>query len=571
MRARMGDAFDPKMLDEKAMKSAALDRLIRDQLMVQAADNDGFAISQQRVAAEIGSLGVFKKDDVFSSKKYEHVLQTQGLSPAEFERIIYNGLLIQQFTDGISKTAESTPAMLTEIYRLQVQKRRFRYLTLPVSRFSDKVTVSDTEIQQFYKDHSADFKAPERVKLQYVELIEDTLPIDETVEEKDLRALYEEQLNSYVTPEERRARHILVSIPPDATEDVKKKAHARATLILERLKKGEAFAEIAKSESDDPGSAAKGGDLGFFGKGIMSPEFEKAAFSLPKGELSGIVTTPFGLHIIEVTDIKPEVTTPFEAVRDDLFKEFFSEKRNDLYLEDAESLANIAFEQPDSLDGVSSELGLEIKTSDWLTRKGGPGVGEYPQIVEAAFSQDIIESRDNSEPVEVDHNHLVVFRVLEHEPAETEPLDKIRPDVERKVHDIKVRELVRTTGEQLLDNLKSGMTAEAVATKQKLEVKDSGFVNRTGSKLDQALITEVFKMPPGTDNHPSVHGMALLSGDYVILLLDEIRDGDITKLSAADRRTVAAKISLVQGKSEFSAAIDALEANAAIIIPNQNN
>ena len=571
LQDNMGESFDPAMFDEEFLKKTSLERLIREELLLQEAEADGFTVSKEQVAARISSVDAFKKDDAFSSEKYERLLSLQGLTPSRFEWSLSRELITQQLRDGIIRTAEPTPAVVKDIYRLQAQQRRFRYLTLPLSRYQDKVSTNDADIEKYYQDNNQEFVTPERVKLQYVELNAEELVVDSEIDEEELRVLYDGQAELYITEEERQVRHILISVPQDASEDAVAEARGRAESIQQKLEQGESFADLAKQESDDPGSASKGGDLGFFGKGLMAPEFEASAFSLEKGKRSEIIKTAFGFHIIEVTDIKPEVARTFEDVRDDLVKEYFSEIRSDMYYEYAESLATLAFEEPDSLDGVASELELEIRTSDWLTRAGGPGIGENPQVAEAAFSADILESRNNSEPIEISDNHTVVFRILDHNPAETKPLDSVREEVERKAHDAKARELVRNEGEQLLDELKSGVSMEEAAGKLELEANDSGFINRAASTLDRMLVMEAYQMPAGADGQPSIRGVVLTSGDYVILSLDEIRDGAIAQLSDTDRERFVAEISNMQGNAEILAAVATLRANATIIISDQKN
>ena len=571
LQENMGESFDPAMFDEEFLKKTSLERLIRDELLLQEAEAEGFTVSKDLVAARINSVSAFKKDDTFSREKYERLLQIQGLTPSEYEWRLARELVTQQLRNGITGTAQPTPAVVKDVYRVRAQQRRFRYLTLPLSRYQDEVSINDADIEKYYQENNREFVSPERVKLQYLELNADELVVDSEVDEEKLRALYDEQSELYTNEEERQVRHILISVPQDADEDAVAMARGRAESILQKLAQGESFADLAKQESDDPGSASKGGDLGFFGKGLMAPEFEASAFSLEKGERSEIIKTTFGYHIIEVTDIKPEIVKAFEDVREDLVKEYFSETRDDLYYEYSETLATLAFEEPESLDGAASELELEIRTSDWLTRTGGPGIGENSQVTEVAFSEDVLESRNNSEPIEISDTRMVVIRVLDHEPAETKPLDTIREEVERKTRDAKVRALVRNEGEELLGELKSGVSMEAAAGKLELETSDSGYIYRGTSTLDQMLVTEAYQMPQGTDEQPSIRGVVLTSGDYAILSLEEIREGSIDRLSDADRSRFTAEVSSMQGNSEFSAVVDTLRANATIIISDQKN
>jgi peptidyl-prolyl cis-trans isomerase D len=572
MQNLMGKAFDPAMIDEEALKKKALQELIREQLLLQEADADGFAVSKQLIAAQINAVPAFKGEDgKFSAEKYRGILRQQGMAPAEFEWRLSQELLVNQIINGIAETAGVSQQELERIYRLQTQKRRFSYLELPLAQAAAGVKVSDSDIDQYYTAHAGDFMTPERVKIQYVELKADDLKVSDQVSDEDLHALYDEHSDRYIVPEQRRARHILISLPPDAGDDAVQKARAKAESILARLDKGESFEKLAREFSDDPGSASKGGDLGYFSRGEMTPEFEKVAFSLKKGEHSGIVKTPFGFHIIEVTDIKPQVTKPFAAVRDELVKEYQAKERNDLFTEKSDILANKAFEQPDTLQGVADTLGLEIETSDWLTKAGGPGIGQNAAVVNAAFQDEVLEGGNNSEPIELGDNHLIVLRILEHEEAKQQPLESIHEKVVAAVRDVKGRELTRTRGDSLLKELRSGTSLADIAKAQHLEVKATGLIGRDAGDPAKDIITRAFMLPPAPDKVQSTTGLTLESGDYVLLVLDEIKDGDFSSLSAADQSKVRQEVDRMLGASEVSAYTDELKKRATIVIPEQTN
>jgi peptidyl-prolyl cis-trans isomerase D len=570
MRMLMGEAYNPAMIDEDALKKNALQELIREQLVLQEADDQGYAVSQQLVAAQINSVAAFKGDDgKFSGEKYRQILRQQGTTPAEFEWRLARELKVNQVINGIAQTAGVPRQDLERVYRLQAQQRRFSYLRVPVQQAVPQVKISDSDVEQYYAAHSADFMTPERVKIQYVELKADELQVPGQPDDEALRALYDEHADRYVKPEQRRARHILVSLPPDAGPDAEKKAREKAESLLARLKKGESFDKLAKEASDDPGSASKGGDLGYFSKGMMTPEFEAAAFALKKGELSGIVKSAFGFHIIEVTDIKPQQTRPFDEVRDELVKEYQAQERGDLFTEKAETLANKAFEQPDSLQGVADALGLGVKTSDWLTRKGGAGIGQSKPVVEAAFQDDVLETGNNSEPIEVGDNDLVVLRILEHEVAEIQPLSSVRDKVVEKLRDVKARAITAERGNTLLQELQSGKSLADIASAQKLELKSTGLIGRNATDPESRIVSEAFLRPSATDKRQSTAGFALDSGDYVLLQLEEIKDGDMSKLSQADQLNVRKELDRIIGAAEVSAYTDALKNRATIVIPEQ--
>ena len=572
MQRMMGEAYNPAMIDEEALKKNALQELIREQLLLQEADADGYAVSKQLVAAQINAVPAFKDvDGKFSVEKYRQVLQQQGMAPAEFEWRLSRELLVNQIINGIAQSAGISRQDLERIYRLQTQLRRFSYLELPVQQSAAKVKVSDSDIEQYYTEHASDFMTPERVKIQYLELKADELQVSDEPSDEALHALYDEHADRYVTPEERRARHILVSLPPDAGEDAERKAREKAESLLTRLEKGESFEKLAKEASDDTGSASKGGDLGFFTRGMMTPEFETAAFALKKGERSGIVKSAFGFHIIEVTDIKPQHAKPFDEVRDELVKEYQSQERGDLFSDKAEILANKTFEQPDTLQGAADVLGLEVKTSDWLTKEGGPGIGQNEMVVNAAFQEDVLEAGNNSEPIELGDDDLVVLRILEHEPAEKQPLESVKDKVTSKVRDTKARELTSARGDSLLKELRSGTPLADIASAQKLELKTTGLIGRNATDPATRIVTEAFLLPSATDKGLSTTGFSLESGDYVLLALEEIKDGDISSLSQADQLKVRQELDRIIGASEVSAFTDELKNRATITIPEQSN
>jgi peptidyl-prolyl cis-trans isomerase D len=570
MQTLMGEAFNPATIDEQALKKNALQELIREQLVLQEADHEGYAVSPQLVAAQINSVAAFKGDDgKFSVEKYRQILRQQGMTPAEFEWRLARELKVNQVINGIAQSASVPRQDLERIYQLQAQQRRFDYLKVPVQQAFSQVNISDTDIEQYYAAHSADFMTPERVKIQYVELEADQLQVSGQPDDEELHALYDEHVDRYVKPEQRRARHILVSLPPNAGPDAVKKAREKAESLLARLKKGESFEALAKEASDDPGSASKGGDLGFFTKGMMTPEFEKAAFALKKDELSGIVRSAFGFHIIEVTDIEPQQTKPFDEVRDELVKEYQAQERGDLFTEKAETLANKAFEQPDSLQGVADALGLKIKTSDWLTREGGPGIGQNKQVVEAAFGDEVLDTGNNSEPVELGDNHLVVLRILDHETAEQQPLERVKDKVVEKLRDVKARKITADRGGVLLKELQSGKSLTDIASAQKLEFKSSGLIGRNAADPDSQIVSQAFLLPSSADKRQSVTGFALDSGDYVLLQLEEVKDGDLTKLPQTDQLNVRKELDRIIGSTEVGAYTAELKDRAKIVIPEQ--
>jgi len=568
MQELMGDAYDPAMLDEAALKAAALQQLINEELLLQAAEAEGFAASDQQVAARINAIDAFKTDGVFSKEKYNRLLNLQGMSPSGFEWQLQRDIISDQLQSGILQTAAATQDELQQAYMLQAQQRRFRYITLPMTGFSDQVEVSDDDIRQYYESRADEFMTPERVRVQYLQLDMDDIVVDNPVDEQALEALYRDRAETYVTPEQRRVRHILIQLPQDADTAAADAALQKARDAIKRIRAGEAFADVAKEVSDDPGSAANGGDLGLFGRGIMTPAFEEVAFSLQPGELSEPVKSPFGYHVIEVLEIQPEVATPLEAVRDELIAVLQAEERSNIFFERSEILASLTFEQPDTLQGAADALGLDIQESDWISAQGGSGIAENSDIVETAFSEDVLLNGNNSEPVEVSDSQIVVLRLLEHQEAARQPLDEIRDIVKQRLVDEKARQLAENRGAELLDAMREqGTSLEDTAAGVQVEVQQTGLIGRNADTYPAPVVAKAFTLDNPDDGEAVYAGFPVPSGDYVILALDEVKPGDLDALPEAARKQAWREFSRILGNAEMAALQQTLRKQAEILIP----
>jgi peptidyl-prolyl cis-trans isomerase D len=568
MAEMLGENFDPALLDEDMLKANALQQLINEELVLQAADSEGFAASNQLVAASINAIDAFKEDGAFSKTLYARVLGYQGMTPSGFEYKLKQDIIANQYREGINRTAAATAEELNQAYVLEAQQRQFSYLVLPLQSFSEALDIPNQEIEDYYRTHQDAFMTPERVRVQYLELDAATLDASTDVDEQALQALYQEQSAKYVVPEERHARHILVALPADADESATAAALEKSRSIVARLEAGEDFGDLAKELSDDPGSAASGGDLGFFGRGVMTPEFEEAVFALQKGERSEPVKSPFGFHIIELVDIKPEVATPLAEVRDELVDQLLAEERGELFYERFETLSSLAFEQPDSLQGAAEALQLDLRESDWITQQGGTGIAANSAIVDAAFSEDVLLNGNNSAPVEIGPDHVVVLRILDHQDASQQPLDEVRADVEQRVRDMKARKLAEARGEEILAGLNTGETTlDAVATTEKTAVNRTELILRNASEPAREIITAAFSMQPPDEGETAYSGQTTRNGDYVIIALQQIKEGNLDDLPEDAREQAWRSLSRLQGEAELAAVMSELRKQAAIVIP----
>jgi peptidyl-prolyl cis-trans isomerase D len=570
MEQQLGESFDPAMLDENMLRAGSLQQLINQKLLIQAADAEGFSASNEQIASSINAVDAFKEDGVFSKNKYEQVLGYQGVSPAGFEQSLKQDITANQFTLGVSATAAAPADNLAQAYVLEGQQRRFKYLVLPLSGFTENVTVSDEDIQSYYETNADAFMTPERVRAQYLELDVATLDTGVEISDEALQVLYDEQAEKYVTPEERHARHILVRLAPDADEETTTAALNKANDIVARLDKGEDFAILAKELSDDTGSAANGGDLGSFGRGLMTPEFEKAAFELQSGEVSKPVKSPFGIHIIELIEITPEMATPLEEVREELTARLLSTERADLFYEQAEVLSNTAFEQSDTLQGASEELGLAIQETDWVSMADGSGIAQHAKVREALFSEDVMDNGNNSAAIEIGPDHVVVIRVLERQEAAQKPLETVKAPIRQILVAENGRAQAEAKGQQYLADLRSSATdLDTIATAESLQVLATENITRNAVEPAADIVITAFAAAEPSADKPVHAGAMTATGDYVIIALEEIIAGDYSRLPPAVQEQLWGNLNKLQGVAEMAAVMNTLKAQASIDVPDQ--
>ncbi|HUT42214.1 MAG TPA: SurA N-terminal domain-containing protein [Gammaproteobacteria bacterium] len=570
LQRALGAAFDPAKFDDKLIRESTINRLVNDELVLQAAEAEGFTASERQIAERIKTVEGFQKDGVFSKERYIQVLRYQGLAPREFEWRLKQEIMANQLKTGIALTAAGTEQALREAYRLEGQRRRFNYLLIPASAVADKAAVADQEIEDYYAAHPGEFMRKERVRIAYVELNAAGISLATDVDEDQIKALYEEQREKFVTPEQRRARHILVQFEGQTADDVAT-ARTKAEAIEQRLEAGESFETLARTESDDPASAPAGGDLGFFARGLMTPEFENTVYAMAVGERSPPVQTEFGFHIIELLEITPEVATPLEDVREQLVTQLLDKERGELFYDQSETLSNLAFEQPDSLQGAADALGLKIVESDWIERDSGTGIAADPDVREAIFTDDVLVQGNNSQAIEIGDDHVVVLRILEHQPAEQQTLDSVRERVVEAARQDKTRALLEAKGAAVITELDSGKaTMDSVAVAESLKLENSILLPRNAEQPSRELVGRAFSMPLPKADKPVYSGVLLSSGDYALIALEEVQPGDYDALPEDARKQAWRALNEIDGSNDLQLVLGLLKSQASIRIPRQD-
>ena len=564
LREQLGSAYRPGLFDDKTMRAQVLDQMIRDNLLLQVSHDMGLRASNQELRIAIMSNPAFQKDGRFDNATYERQLELQGMRPPQFEDNLRQRIVSSQLARAVVASELVTNKELEQAIRLQGQQRKVSYVLVPKDRFKTEGKVSDEKIESYYQANQSLFKVPERVKLQYLVLNADSSTPAENPSDDELRQLYESEIDRFQQPERRDVRHILITVDPKADAAAAEAAKARIIEIRKRIESGEDFAKVAKEVSQDPGSAAQGGDLGFIEKGLMDPAFDQAAFSLKQGEVSEPVRTQFGYHLLEVTKIEPSKVKPFEEVKDQLAARAKKRNAEGAYYDSAEKLANMTYESPDSLEPAAQALGLKIQTSGWLERSGGKGILANPKVIAAAFSDDVLKERHNSEVIEPERNvqESIVLRVVEHEDATVKPLADVRDQIVENLRDQEATEAAKAAAVKLTEQLKGGAKLAEVAGDY--ELKAPGLITRTAPDVPPAVRDMAFSLPRPQEDVASYGSASLAQGNAAVVSVSEVVDGSPDALTKAARDQQRRELAQTIGSRYYEDLATDLERRAKI-------
>lgn len=563
----LGERFRPEMFPEKQMKLQVLERMVREQLLVQVARDAGFWVGDRQLAQAIRSTSAFHDENGFSKEKYERTLRAQGMNPAFFEAKMRQSLLSGQLKAGVAGSAFLTDADLDAVLRLKHQKRDAGHLVVPMDRYRDEVTVEDEEVQDYYEAHRGQYVVPEQVKVAYLELDLERIAQGIEVSEETLRAEFEKRQNRFQSPEERRVRHILIEVPRDGGEEADAAARAEAEQLLAELREGADFAAVARQHSDDPGSASEGGDLGFMGRGVMDEAFEKAAFSLEPGELGGPVRSDFGYHLIRVEAVRGGQTQPFAEVKAELRQQVRLDRAEPQFYEQSEQLANLTYEQPDSLQPAAEALGLEVTHTGYFDRSGGEGIAANQDVVQTAFSGEVLAEGYNSQPVELETNRMVVLRVDDHRPERQQSLDEVREQVAETVRKDKAREAARKAAEAVAERVAAGEAPEAVAEETDTDwTRHEGLARSGGEGVPAPVRRAVFALPRPETGGRTTDVVGLASGDQAVVAVSRVVDGDPTRVAQQERDKERRDLRGSEGRTAYQGLLQHLRARADVTI-----
>ena len=544
MRQQLGANFDPAMFDNPQVKRAVLDNLITQRLLVDRASAARLIVPDEQVAQVIAGIDAFQDEGKFDKKRYETVLANQGLSPMSFEARVRDELMGQQLQDAYVQNGFAANSVANNVIRLNEQQRVVNVSTISFQSFMPQAKVSDAELKKYYEQNQNEFQVPEQAKVEYAKFSADDLLSKVEVSKEDVRNYYKGHQNEFGTPEERRAAHILISVSPTAPQAEQDAAKAKAEQLLQQARKNPGkFDELARKNSQDPGSAPKGGDLGFFGRGMMVKPFDDAAFALKVGEISGLVKSDFGYHIIKLVAIKPARVLSLDEAREGIFNKLREQKAADKFAEMAEKFSNTVYEQSDSLKPAAEQAGIKIERSGWLI-KGMPEGGIWTaKMLQAIFNDETLKNKRNTPAVEVSPNVLVSARILEYKPASVRSFGEVQEVIRQKLSRQKAVELAIKQGKALLEQLQGG-------GKPALSWgADQNVTRAKHGSLDMGLVRQIFQA--NTAKLPQFVGAEQAQNGFVLVRIDDVKEGDA--VNDAKLASYAQQLRQLTGEEMFRA------------------
>lgn len=518
MRQQLGANFDAAMFDNPEMKRAVLDNLVSQRLLVERAKAARLAVPDDQVAQVIAGIEAFQDGGKFDKKRYQTVLANQNMSPLTFEARLRDELLGQQMQDAYAQNGFAANSVADNVIRLNEQQRVVSVSPISFQSFMSQAKVDDAALKKYYEQNPNEFQVQEQAKVEYAKFSVDDLLTKVEVSKEDVRKYYDEHQNDFGTPEERHAAHILISVSAAAPQAEQDAAKAKAEQLLQQARQNPAkFAELARKNSQDPGSAAKGGDLGFFGRGMMVKPFDDAAFALKVGEISGLVKSDFGYHIIKLIAVKPSRVLPFDEAREGIVNKLRQQKAADMFAEMAEKFSNAVYEQSDTLKPAADLVGAKIERSGWLIKGTAAGEPWTAKMLQAIFNDEVVKNKRNTAAIEVAANTLVAARILEYKPASVRALSEVQEVIRQKLLRQQALELAAKQGKSVLEQLQGG-------NKPALSWGAAQSVTRAQhGSLDIGLIRQIFQA--NAAKLPQFVGAEDAQNGYVLVRIDAVKEG----------------------------------------------
>ena len=565
--AQFQEAFRGDVPEEIAreIRRGAIEQYVRREVLRQRIDKQGYRVGDAALLAHVQSFDAFRVGERFSMDAYRAALSAAGYTPTAFEEEQRRILAIQQLQDAIVLSSFVTRDEIERRVALERELREVEWVTLPLDRFLADAEVSDADIEARYRETPERWTEAESVDLAYIELGIDRFAAQIEVSEDELRAFYEAEVSReperYVGLERRKAAHILLRPGDDAEE--------RIEALRARIEAGEDFATVAAEASEDTGSARAGGDLGWVEPGVMIPAFEEVLFEMEPGTVSDPVRTEFGWHLIRLEEIERSGGASFEAAREDLLRDYRRRRAEDRFYDEAETLARITFESPDSLEPAATELGHEVRTVEGVTRQRGAGIAGNAQVVEAAWSDAVFERRENSPLIEIDDGHAAVIRVTDYHPPALRPLQEVADQIAAELRRERAEENAREVGEQARARLEAGESVAEVAADLSGDYVAGLTIVRDDVTVPPDVARGAFSAARPEPGAPTVVNVQGANASFIVRVLSST-PGGLDLLAAEERREFGDTIRNSRASQELQSYLEHLRQEAKVTIFEQS-
>ncbi|KXV09904.1 peptidylprolyl isomerase [Caballeronia megalochromosomata] len=563
-RSMLGAQFDAKMFDTPEARAAMVDSLVQQRVMADETQRLHLTASDDAVRRALLSDPVIsslkKPDGSIDLDRYKQLLAMQGMTPAQYDERMRYTIATEQIPGSIQATSFTPKSLAQSLTELAEQKRSVQGLSLRTADYTAKVQPTDAQLTAYYEAHRNDFATPETATIQYLLLSPSTIAAASKPSDADLKKYYDDNIQRYRTEAEVRASHILVNAPKDASAADKAKARQKADELLAQVKAHpDQFAQIAQKNSDDPGSASKGGDLGYFAHGQIAggKAFDDAAFSLKKGEVSNIVESDFGYHIIQATDVKPSVTKSFDEVKDALAKDYAAQQGTKGFADDAQGFTDLVYEKAKSLQPAADKYKLTIQTAT-VGPKPNPQLPpdnplNNPKFLTAVFAPDAAKDRNNTQAIDVGNNTLIAARVTDYKASTVPAFDAVKDEVRKKVVADMAAALAKKEGEAKLAGLQKSKSTDGFTSPVTVSRNDA-------QGLPPAALSAIFKAD--ASKLPAYVGVDLGADGYAIYRVNGIEKAAPV---AADRLAGAQQqVAQVYAQADMEAYVNALKARSKV-------
>jgi len=554
------------------LKMKALDATISQHVLHDSAHKQGFFIGSTQLQKILTTIPAFQVNGSFNEQRFREVLNDVNYTPQAFIQDVQKALMLEQVRKGFINSAFVMPEDGARAVRLIEQRRDIRYATISPARFQHTVKVTQPELEAYFRKHPQQFTLPEKVKIAYITLNLDDIKRKIHVQPTEVKEYYQQNIAMFTRPKRWHLAHIQIVIPAKATKAEQSAAMQKIQIINKDLKNGIEFAKVARKYSDDVISARMSGELGWFNEDNFDASTKKAALSLKKvGDISQPVKTANGVAIYKLLEVENQHVEPFNAVAEEIAHNLINEKAEKQFYDDREVLSNTAFSNPHSLNTAASMLALPIQSSDWLSQSANHDSNQLldkPEILNAAFSTDVLLSKNNSQVLEISPEQVIVLRVIAHQKPTIKPFHEVAPSIHKILVEEKAKQEAVTLGQKALAALTAGESLTKIAQNYALHFIAKDDIKRTETVLDPKFIEEVFKVAHPNQNKSSFHGVTLPSGDYILLELIKIKNGDLSNASPQQKHFVTNQLEAGFGQLDYTFYVQSSIKSADIEIKN---